>query len=257
MSSRLGRFGWGGKLEGGPIALLASFILGLSVLAFALAGPAKVSAAPRHPQAGSARAGAGLPAARRYAWATSFGIIGLNPDYVMAKLGPPRRRSRTELDYDIGDCAIFFAVRGTEVTGFTALIDRKCHPDLDGSPLTERTTFGDLMRGNGTFFADCVALCGNAHDAYVAWFERGGHAQDYISTLYSSVELDGARGDPSGDWERDIRRRHGLGADDIPADERIFHCVTDPPPAVVAGLRTARIEAVQVGRHLEPERCDS
>jgi hypothetical protein len=248
-------------------ALAAAFalvVLGGTALAFTLlrhpAGDARPLAQPaRTAPAATAAAPAGRPATGQpvlgsYEWATSQAVIDLNPAYLIARLGIPRHRSAHELEYQIGECEVSYATEGTKVTSFTALIDAKCHPD----GLTERTTFGELIGEWGArFFADCVGSCGNAHDHYIALYDEGGHAQDYVSRLYSSVELDGAKGDPQGEWEHAIRRQHGLGDDDVVLDDRLLNCVTDPPASVVAELRTARIEAVQVGRNLHPERCAS
>lgn len=196
------------------------------------------------------------PSEGSYAWATSSAVIGINPAYLEARLGPAREKSPHHMDFQLGRCAIYYTVAGSEITSLTAHVDEACHPN----GITPQTTFGELLRnGHGRYRADCIEGCGNAADPTIEVFFEGARAQQYISESYWSASLDNGGGgslDPMRMWAMAIRRAHGLAESEVPPDFNIFSCVANPSPDVAAALANVRVEGVTLGRNLHPN-CSS
>lgn len=79
-------------------------------------------------------------------FATSNSVIGLNPAYVEKRLGIPRIKNAWLLQFELGGCTIDYTIEGSEVKSFDVSINQKCQPTIDGTRITERTTFGELKR---------------------------------------------------------------------------------------------------------------
>lgn len=181
-----------------------------------------------------------------YAWATSQDMLGLNPAFVESKLGPARQKSATSLEYQIAGCRVYYGIKSGKVEFVTTDVSARCHPEVDGKTLTERTTFRDVAAG-GSLVADCVSYCGNAYDPTIDIFVPGSHAGGFIQTYYT-----GAIGDPTSNaqelWTAAIRVKHGVGADDYEnSDADWFTCVADAPASVAAAMAPEHISGVTFG----------
>lgn len=181
-----------------------------------------------------------------YTWATSQDMLGLNPAFVESKLGPAREKSATSLEYQIAGCRVYYGIKDGKVDYVTTDVSVRCHPEVDGKTLTERTTFREVAAG-GSLVADCVSYCGNAYDPSIDIFVPGAHVGGFVETLYT-----GAIGDPTAKaqeiWTAAIRIKHGIAGDDFDNSEPDwFQCVADAPASVASAMAPEHIGGVTFG----------
>ena len=180
------------------------------------------------------------------AFATSNKVIGLNPNYLEARLGIPREKNETNLVFEVGGCTISYLIERGAVAGFDIDLIEPCQPDVQGKKISNQTIFSDLRDGEpwGTYIADCLTSCGNAADPTISLTYPGTRSNGFISVSYSasyqqvskSLEL----------WEKSVRRKMGIGELDLPDDYDAFSCVSGPPSEVVSLLRNANVQSVHV-----------
>lgn len=183
-------------------------------------------------------------------------VIGINPAYLEARLGPAREKGDGHLTVDVAGCEVFYTTEGSEIISFYTDVNNECNPVGDATPITSQTRFSDIARAAdwGQVFADCLYSCGNAADPSMGLYYRGSRATQFIDVIYSSSY--GAMDDAFNIWEQAIRRANGLNEHDSPEDLGIFNCVYDPPPPVVRSMAEVRVQTVIVGRNLR-QHCDN
>ncbi|MDP9472516.1 MAG: SHOCT domain-containing protein [Chloroflexota bacterium] len=221
------------------LAALATFGLGRSEpqIAAKAAAIGAGTAAARDPMNPLTRSGDEtspvLPASasQPYAMATSTAVIGVNPAYLEAKLGPAREKGRGFMTFEVAGCLVHYDVEESKITSFSADVSDHCHPAVHGDPVTPRTSFGQLLREAswGGFRADCIDACGNAADPSIELFYPGSRASQFMEVSYEASRHEQI-GQAMDRWEQHIRRQRGLAEFEMPADLETFSCVDAPRP---------------------------
>lgn len=166
-----------------------------------------------------------------YAAATDRALIGISAEDLERRLGPAASKAGGRWSYEIGGCAVTYAVRHDTVAAVTLPIGPGCHPIVNGVAVTERTTLGAF---DGEYRADCVAQCG---------------ATPQNLTLVTRGAVFAAADAPLDGWAAAIGGDAGDGADSDGGgdDPGRFRCVADPPLEVAAQLGEARVSSVTIG----------
>jgi hypothetical protein len=183
-------------------------------------------------------------------FATSNSVIGLNPAYVEKRLGIPRIKNAWSLQFELGGCTIDYRIEGSEVKTFYVSISQKCQPTIDGTRITERTTFGELKQNHsaGEFVASCLRGCGNIEDP-VIMLEFPGLYNSYKRILYRT-DYDQSR-EAMDVWAKSINKKLGR-EDDSYDDLELFSDAKDPPREITENLRTMTVKEVIVGDARRP-----
>lgn len=192
-----------------------------------------------------------------YQWATSIEPLGVTPDYLTSKLGTPRRRDGSTLDFVVAGCDIRYETQGSAISYFDAEVSPSCKPSLTGlnaaaaMNLPQATSLADVERkAGGLIVADCLEMCGNAADPAQYLFIQGPHADNFINV---AVMADPQASKGTEKWASAIRAAHNLSADDeLPAQG--FRCGTDAQDVALQEVGPVRIGRVLVGQGVSTER---
>lgn len=214
--------------------------------------PAPSSTVAATPQATSEQTAASL-----YQWATSIEPLGVTPDYLTSKLGAPRRRDGSTLDFVVAGCDIRYETQGSAISYFDAEVSPSCKPSLTGlnaaaaMNLPQATSLADVERkAGGLIVADCLEMCGSAADPAQYLFIQGPHADNFINV---AVMADPQASKGTEKWASAIRAAHNLSADDeLPAQG--FQCGIDAQDVALQEVGPVRIGRVLVGQGVSTER---
>jgi len=213
--------------------------------------------APSSTVAAAPQATAEQTAASIYQWATSIEPLGVTPDYLTSKLGAPRHRDGSTLDFVVAGCDIRYETQGSAISYFDAEVSPSCKPSLTGLNaatainLPQSTSLGDGERkAGGLIVADCLEMCGNAADPAQYLFIQGSHADNFINV---AVMADPKASKGTEKWASAIRMANNLSADDeLPAQS--FQCGADAQDAALQEVGPVRIGRVLVGQGVSTER---
>lgn len=186
-----------------------------------------------------------------FQWAMSSSILGLNPAFVEARLGPAKEKSADYLTFEVQRCEVQYDVKGNRIVAAHSAVNAQCQPTVDGRRITPKTTFGSFAGTNASLVSYCIFNCGNAADPTIDLLIPGYHANGFVD-----VVLGGGYSDASSDamdlWESVIRRRHGVAEDDWEnLDYEWFSCVKDAPPEVARMMRAETVISVTIGRDIK------
>ncbi len=196
-------------------------------------------------------------AASLYQWATSIEPLGVTPDYLTSKLGTPRRRDGSTLDFVVAGCDISYETQGSAISYFDAEVSPSCKPSLTGLNaatainLPQATSLADVeRRAGGLIIADCLEMCGNAADPAQYLFIQGPHADNFINV---AVLADPKASKGTEKWASAIRAAHNLSADDeLPAQS--FQCGADAQDVALQEVGPVRIGRLLVGQGVSTEK---
>jgi hypothetical protein len=186
-----------------------------------------------------------------FQWAMSSSVIGLNPAFIEAKLGPAREKSDDNLIFEVEGCVVSYSVKGTRIVSASSVVNSKCQPVINGRKITPEMTFGSLIGGYSKIISTCIFSCGNAYDPTIDVYTPGYHANGFIDVIYQ-----GGYGDVSDSamhrWANAIRRQHGVADDDFKnSSDEWFSCVSDPPLDVANLMRAEHVSGVTIGREIK------
>jgi hypothetical protein len=190
-----------------------------------------------------------------YAWGTSADVLGVTPEFLATRLGPPRERGGEYLTYEVSGCRIYYTIRRAAVRSFSAPITAQCQPSLSGTlaanlRVSPTLTFGQIRRalGRGEYEAGLLEGFGNAADPTVELYLFGAHSNNFIDVTFSSTS-GGDDGSLEGLllWAAAVRERLGMTPQDSVIDYGPFSCARNPPANVVTALSGARVDSVEVG----------
>jgi hypothetical protein len=209
--------------------------------------------APSLTVAAAPQANAEQSAASLYQWATSIEPLGVTPNYLTSKLGTPRRREGSTLDFVVAGCDIRYETQGSAISYFDAEVSPSCKPSLTGLNaatainLPQATSLAAVERkAGGLIVADCLEMCGNAADPAQYLFIQGPHADNFINV---AIVADPQASKGTEKWALAIRTAHNLSVDDeLPAQS--FQCGAD---AALQELGPVRIGRVLVGQGVSME----
>ncbi|MFM7028531.1 MAG: hypothetical protein ACKOXK_07645 [Chakrabartia sp.] len=202
--------------------------------------------APKSPSAPAAKAPGKNDKLLQFA--TSNEVIGMNPDYVEKQLGIPRSKSDRSLEYNIDSCQISYSVEGTAITGFSVSLGPQCAPTIDGERVSNKTSFGDLLRraSGGEISATCLTSCGNAADPTILLSYGGYHYNNFIGVTYYTDYSQA--GDALSAWETAVRKSLGLSASDYIDDYTPFLDAKNPPSQIKNQILRMKVTDIYVKR---------
>ena len=181
-------------------------------------------------------------------FATSKDVIGLNPAYVEKRLGIPRSKSAYSLEFEIGTCQISYSVEGTAIKGFWLSLGPQCAPNIDGERISNKTTFGDLLRrsDSGEISATCLYSCGNAADPTIV-LSYGGYRYNNFAEVTYYTDYSQA-GDALSAWETAVRNNLGLAESDYIEDYTPFMDAKNPPALIRNKILRMKVTDIHVTR---------
>jgi hypothetical protein len=179
-------------------------------------------------------------------FATSNDVIGLNPAYVEKRLGIPRSKSANSLEFEIGSCQIRYSVEGTAITEFWLSLGPQCTPNIDGERVSNKTTFGDLLRRSdaGEVSATCLYGCGNAADPTILLSYSGYRYNNFTEVTYYTDYSQA--GDTLSAWETAVRNNLGLAESDYIEDYTPFIDAKNPPALIRNNILRMKVTDIHV-----------
>ena len=179
-------------------------------------------------------------------FATSNDVIGLNPAYVEKRLGIPRSKSANSLEFEIGSCQIRYSVEGTAITEFWLSLGPQCTPNIDGERVSNKTTFGDLLRRSdaGDVSATCLYGCGNAADPTILLSYSGYRYNNFTEVTYYTDYSQA--GDTLSAWETAVRNNLGLAESDYIEDYTPFIDAKNPPALIRNNILRMKVTDIHV-----------
>ncbi len=192
-----------------------------------------------------------------YRWATSTEPLGVTPEFLIQKLGAPRRRDSSSLDFVVSGCDIQYEAQGSAISSFDAEVTASCKPSLAGLNsasavnLAHATSLGQVeQKAGGLLIADCLEMCGNAADPAQYLFIEGPHADNFINV---AVMADSKVSGGTEKWAAAIRAVHNLPSDaELPAES--YECGREAQEVALGEVGPVRIGRVLVGQSVTKEK---
>ena len=190
-------------------------------------------------------------------------MINADVAYFERVTGPARNTYGDTKIYKVGGCEVTATVAAGSVRSVRIDLSPKCTfninkflPNFSGKfPPTHTLTFGkfdSLTGGNGQFYADCLAQCGNAADPviYVHWY--GSRADLVLEVMLEVVQVSGPALSAADTWQAAM----GKAEDEDWIIDAKFNCTRKYDAIAHQAFRDVTITAITIGYDIQAPRCE-
>ncbi|PKH20606.1 hypothetical protein BI292_03300 [Pseudomonas sp. 43NM1] len=187
-------------------------------------------------------------------------MLGTNLRYFESIAGIARESTGDQHSYQVDGCEITATAGGGTISALRMELSPKCQADLKSfvgdsfAPAANKPlTFGSFQQAAGdiSFYADCLAMCGNAADPSVYALWDGPRAVNSRQVLLEVVLVSDPALEASSEWRASIAKAKG---EDFVTDNR-FNCERTFDAPAQKSFQAVQVTAVTIGSELPVPGC--
>lgn len=187
-------------------------------------------------------------------------MLGTNLRYFESIAGIARQSFDNQHSYRVEGCEITATVSGTVVSALRLELSPQCKADIASfigdsfaPPASRSLTFGNFRASAGdlSFFADCLAMCGNAYDPSVYAHWEGPRAVDFREVLLEAKLVGDQAIDAASRWRQDMSQVRG---EDWVIDTK-FNCERGFDAQAQQHFDAVEVTAITIGSELQKPGC--